>query len=62
LAIEQIHTHQPANIPTNNYNVLIYSSSKITSNPSVKLDHSLSPTMKISGYFAAVDFQPNLAV
>jgi len=51
---------QPANILINNYNVPIYSSSKVTSNPSIKLDHSLSPTMKISGYFSRqLTFQPN---
>lgn len=34
----------------NNYNVPAYSNTKITSNPSVKIDHNISPTIKISGY------------
>ena len=51
---------QPANILTNNYNVPIYSSSKVTSNPSVKLDHSLSPIAKVSGYLSRqLTSQPN---
>jgi len=34
----------------NNYNIPAYSSYKHTSNPSIKIDHSISSTVKISGY------------
>jgi len=44
----------------NNYNIPIYSSTKVTSNPSVKIDHSLSPAAKVSGYLSRqLTFQPN---
>lgn len=36
----------------NNYNVPAFSNTKITSNPSLKLDHNISPTIKISGYWS----------
>jgi hypothetical protein len=36
----------------NNYNVPLYTNTKVTSNPSVKIDHNLSPTAKISGYIS----------
>ncbi|MEO8098173.1 MAG: TonB-dependent receptor [Acidobacteriota bacterium] len=36
----------------NNYNVPAYSNQKVTSNPSLKIDHNLSPTIKLSGYFS----------
>ena len=37
---------------TNNYNIPAYTNFKHTSNPSIKLDHSLSSTVKLSGYFS----------
>jgi hypothetical protein len=36
----------------NNYNIPAYSNTKVTSNPSVKIDHNLSPTIKLSGYIS----------
>jgi hypothetical protein len=36
----------------NNYNIPFYSTFTHTSNPSIKIDQSLSPTVKISGYFS----------
>jgi hypothetical protein len=45
---------------TNNYNVPSYTSFKHTTNPSVKIDHSISPLIKISGYVSRqLTFQPN---
>ena len=44
----------------NNYTVPFYTSYKHTTNPSVKIDHSISPTIKISGYISRLlTFQPN---
>jgi hypothetical protein len=37
----------------NNYAIPFYTTTKVTSNPSFKIDQSLSPTKKISGYFHA---------
>jgi hypothetical protein len=36
----------------NNYNIPGYSNFKHTTNPSVKIDHSISSTVKISGYYS----------
>jgi hypothetical protein len=45
---------------TNNYSVPGYTSYKHTTNPSVKIDHSLSSTIKISGYWSQqLTDQPN---
>jgi hypothetical protein len=45
---------------TNNYNVPSFTSFKHTTNPSVKIDHSISPLIKISGYVSRqLTFQPN---
>ena len=45
----------------NNYNVPSYTSFQHTTNVSVKLDHSLSPTIKISGYYSQLNtFAPNV--
>ena len=41
-----------SNTLINNYNVPVYSNTKVTSNPSVKIDHNISPTIKISGYWS----------
>lgn len=41
-----------ANPFINNYNIPAYSNTKVTSNPSVKIDHNLSSTAKISGYIS----------
>lgn len=44
----------------NNYAVPYFTTSKVTSNPSFKIDHSISPTVKISGYLSRqLTFQPN---
>ncbi len=44
----------------NNYSVPFYTSYKHTTNPSVKIDHSISPTVKISGYISRqLTFPPN---
>lgn len=44
----------------NNYNIPFYTTNKVTSNPSIKVDHSISPTVKISGYWSRqLTFQPN---
>lgn len=34
----------------NNYNVPVFANTKVSSIPSVKMDHNISPTIKISGY------------
>jgi hypothetical protein len=45
---------------TNNYSVPGYTSYKHTTNPSVKIDHSLSSTIKVSGYWSRqLTDQPN---
>jgi TonB dependent receptor len=36
----------------NNYAIPAYTNFKHTTNPSIKIDHSISPTVKISGYFS----------
>jgi hypothetical protein len=44
----------------NNYNIPYYTNPKTTSIPSIKIDHSLSPTTKISGYLSrTLTEQPN---
>lgn len=44
----------------NNYSVPFYTSFKHTSNPSIKIDHSISPTIKVSGYVSRqLTYQPN---
>ena len=44
----------------NNYNIPFYTNPKKTSIPSIKIDHSLSPTVKISGYMSrTLTYQPN---
>ena len=40
------NTTDPTRQLINNYNVPLYSNQKITSNPSLKIDHNLSPTIK----------------
>jgi hypothetical protein len=45
----------------NNYNVPAYTSFEHTTNVSVKLDHSISSTIKISGYYSQLKtFSPNV--
>ncbi len=45
----------------NNYNIPGYSSFQHTTNVSVKLDHSISSTIKISGYYSQLNtLQPNV--
>ncbi len=45
----------------NNYNVPSYTSFQHTTNLSVKLDHSISPTIKISAYYSQLKtFAPNV--
>lgn len=39
-----------ANPFINNYSVPLFSNTKVTSNPSIKIDHNFSSTSKISGY------------
>ncbi len=44
----------------NNYNVPSYTSFMHTTNVSVKMDHSISPTIKISGYYSQLKtYSPN---
>ncbi len=44
----------------NNYNIPYYTNPKKTSIPSIKIDHSLSPAVKISGYMSrTLTEQPN---
>jgi hypothetical protein len=44
-----------------NYNVPAYTSFTHTTNVSVKLDHSISPTIKISGYYSQLNnYTPNV--
>jgi hypothetical protein len=46
---------------TNNYSVPAYTSFQHTTNLSVKLDHSISPTIKISGYYSQLNtYAPNV--
>ena len=40
-----------ANTPVNNYSIPAYSNFRHTTIPSVKIDHSLSSTIKVSGYW-----------
>jgi hypothetical protein len=48
------------NLLTNNYSVPFYTSYKHTTNPSVKIDHSISSKIKISGYWSRqLTDQPN---
>jgi hypothetical protein len=48
------------NLLTNNYSVPFYTSYKHTTNPSLKIDHSLSSKIKISGYWSRqLTDQPN---
>ena len=60
LAIQNFFPH--ANLPglSNNYAEPTYTDYQHTTNWSVKMDHSLSPTIKISGYFSRIlTFNPN---
>ena len=44
----------------NNYNIPYYTNPKTTGIPSIKIDHSLSSTIKISGYMSrTLTYQPN---
>ncbi len=52
LAIQKL-LPQPTNANLiNNYNIPYYTTFTHTTNPSIKIDHSLSPTVKVSGYFS----------
>jgi hypothetical protein len=47
--------------PLNNYNLPNFSDYQHTTNWSLKLDHSFSPTVKLSGYYSHIlTFNPNL--
>jgi hypothetical protein len=61
LAIQNLFPQANAPGIINNYNVPSYSSFMHTTNLSVKLDHSISPTIKISGYYSQLKtYSPNV--
>ncbi|HEY6339947.1 MAG TPA: TonB-dependent receptor [Bryobacteraceae bacterium] len=61
LAIQKLLPQANAPGDINNYNVPAYTSFQHTTNVSVKLDHSISPTIKISGYYSQLKtFAPNV--
>lgn len=50
--LPEANSTDPTRQLINNYNVPVYSNTKVTSNPSVKIDHNLSSTIKLSGYIS----------
>ena len=63
LAIQKLLPQPNTNLlgNTNNYNIPSYTSFQHTTNVSVKLDHSISSTIKISGYYSQLNtLQPNV--
>jgi hypothetical protein len=61
LAIQSLLPQANAPGIINNYNVPSYTSFLHTTNVSVKMDHSISPTIKISGYYSQLKtFSPNV--
>ena len=52
LAIQKYYPHPSNGNLINNYRVPLFINFRHTSNPSIKIDHSLSPTKKISGYWS----------
>ena len=60
LAIQKLLPAQNAPGIANNYNIPSYTSFQHTTNVSIKMDHSISPTIKISGYYSQLNtLQPN---
>jgi hypothetical protein len=61
LAIQKLLPLPNAPGIANNYNIPSYTSFQHTTNVSVKMDHSISPTIKISGYYSQLNtFSPNV--
>jgi hypothetical protein len=61
LAIQKLLPAQNAPGISNNYNIPSYTSFQHTTNVSIKMDHSISPTIKISGYYSQLNtLQPNV--
>lgn len=61
LAIQKLLPMPNAVGDINNYNVPAYTSFEHTTNVSVKLDQSISPTIKISGYYSQLKtYMPNV--
>jgi len=61
VAIQKLLPTQNAPGITNNYSIPSYTSFQHTTNVSVKLDHSISSTIKISGYYSQLNtLQPNV--
>ena len=61
LAVQKLLPQANAPGDINNYNVPAYTSFQHTTNASIKLDHSISPTIKISGYYSQLNtFSPNV--
>ena len=61
LAIQSLLPQANAPGIINNYNVPAYTSFEHTTNVSIKLDHSISPTIKISGYYSQLNtYTPNV--
>jgi len=61
LAIQKLLPQPNAPGIINNYNVPAYTSFTHTTNVSIKLDHSISPTIKISGYYSQLNtYSPNV--
>jgi hypothetical protein len=61
VAIQKLLPGQNAPGISNNYNIPSYTSFQHTTNVSIKMDHSISPTIKISGYYSQLQtLQPNV--
>ena len=61
LAVQNLFPQANAPGIINNYNVPAYTSLEHTTNVSIKLDHSISPTIKISGYYSQLNtYTPNV--
>ncbi|HEY6339948.1 MAG TPA: TonB-dependent receptor [Bryobacteraceae bacterium] len=61
LALQSLLPQPNAPGDINNYNVPAFTSFLHTTNVSVKLDHSISPTIKISGYYSQLNsYAPNV--
>jgi hypothetical protein len=60
LAVQKFYPEPTNSNLINNYQVPLFVNFRHTSNPSIKIDHSISPTKKISGYWSRqATYNPN---
>ncbi len=60
LAIQKYFPQPTNSLAINNYTVPNYTNFKHTTNPSIKIDHSVSPTVKVSGFYSGqLTYMPN---